>query len=53
MKSLPTFVATAALSLSLAVPAQVIAQDRIAVATIDGESIWLCLLYTSPSPRDG
>ena len=41
MKSLPTFVATAALSLSLAVPAQVIAQDRIAVATIDGESIWL------------
>ena len=41
MKSLPTFVATAILSLSLAVPAQVIAQDRIAVATIDGESIWL------------
>ena len=41
MKSLPTFVATAILSLSLAVPAQVMAQDRIAVATIDGESIWL------------
>ena len=41
MKSLPTFMATAALSLSLAAPAQVIAQDRIAVATIDGESIWL------------
>ena len=41
MKSISTFVATAALSISLAVPAQVIAQDRIAVATIDGESIWL------------
>ena len=41
MKSLPTFVATAILSLSLAVPVQVIARDRIAVATIDGESIWL------------
>jgi Parvulin-like peptidyl-prolyl isomerase len=41
MKSLPTFVATAILSLSLAVPAQVMGQDRIAVATIDGKSIWL------------
>ena len=41
MKSLPTFVATAILSLSLAVPTQVMAQDRIAVAKIDGKSIWL------------
>ena len=41
MKPLPTFVATTVLSLSLAVPAQLMAQDRIAVATIDGDSIWL------------
>ncbi|MCH1474981.1 MAG: peptidylprolyl isomerase [Alphaproteobacteria bacterium] len=41
MKPLSTFVATTVLSLSLAVPAQLMAQDRIAVATIDGDSIWL------------
>ena len=41
MKSLLTFVATAILSLSPAVPAQVTAQERIAVATIDGKRIWL------------
>ena len=41
MKPLSTFVATTVLSLSLAVPAQLMAQDRITVATIDGDSIWL------------
>ena len=41
MKSLPTFVATALLSASIALPVQVLAQDRIAVATLDGNSIWL------------
>ena len=41
MKSLPTFVATAILSASIALPVQVLAQDRIAVATLDGNSIWL------------
>ena len=41
MKPLSTFVATTVLSLSLAVPVQLMAQDRIAVATIDGDSIWL------------
>ena len=41
MKSLPTFVATTLLSASIALPVQVLAQDRIAVATLDGNSIWL------------
>ena len=41
MKSLPTLVATALLSASIALPVQVLAQDRIAVATLDGNSIWL------------
>ena len=41
MKSLPTFVATALLSASIALPVQVLAQDRIAVAKLDGNSIWL------------
>ena len=41
MKSLPTLVATALLSATIALPVQVLAQDRIAVATLDGNSIWL------------
>jgi len=41
MRSLSTYVATALLSVSLAAPVTALAQNRIAVATIDGNTIWL------------
>lgn len=41
MRSLSTYVATALLSASLVAPLSALAQDRIAVATLDGDAIWL------------
>ncbi|MEC7211549.1 MAG: hypothetical protein VXW25_05995 [Pseudomonadota bacterium] len=41
MRSLSTYVATALLSVSLAAPVTALAQSRIAVATLDGDTIWL------------
>ena len=41
MRSLSTYVATALLSVLLAAPVTTLAQNRIAVATLDGNTIWL------------
>ena len=41
MRSLSAYVATALLSVSLAAPVTALAQNRIAVATLDGNTIWL------------
>ena len=41
MRSLSTYVATALLSVSLAASLPALAQDRIAVATLNGTTIWL------------
>lgn len=41
MRSLSTYVATALLSVSLVAPLPALAQNRIAVATLDGDAIWL------------
>lgn len=41
MRSLSTYVATAILSVSLAASLPALAQSRIAVATLDGDTIWL------------
>lgn len=41
MRSLPAYLATALLSVSLVAPLPAPAQDRIAVATLNGTTIWL------------
>jgi len=41
MRSLSAYVATALLSVLLAAPVTALAQNRIAVATLDGNTIWL------------